>query len=165
MLGKLLNIESIMTNITNGKAKRLLTISILENEASYALIANYLKKMGDAKRQVLEATKVYLYPMALAQQPMISIPELELALFQSVQALLGQAVNLLNFFRLYKGITLTPAQLAMLGSMFQYADIAHGTEATNTLVKPSLGILGEEDGADEEDEPQIDPNNSVNIKF
>jgi hypothetical protein len=146
--------------MANGKAKRLLTISILANEKSHILLANYLKQ-GDATGQVLTATNAYHYPLALAQQPKSSQPELELALFRSVQALMGQAANLINYFRLNKGIDLPPEQLARLGLSSPYPSSVQMLNATTNNQAHNRAI---EDEA-EDDEQGVELNSVFEIQL
>jgi hypothetical protein len=146
--------------MSSNKSKCLLKIHFLDNEVDQTILAKYLKT-GAAKDQVLTATSAYLYPMALAQQPMISVQELELALFNSVLALLGQAVNLLNFFRLYKGITLAPEQLAILGSMFQYSNIAQSPNTARTPLNSNV----ENVTADEDEDLRLPEHTSFEIEL
>jgi hypothetical protein len=127
------------------KSKCLLKVHFLDNEIAQVVLAEYLKT-GTAKDRVLTATNAYLYPLALAQQPMTTSQELELALLQSVQALQSQAVNLINFFRLNKGITLTPEQLAGIELMSPSASAVQ----THNTVKTPMNVNVQSVTADED---------------
>jgi hypothetical protein len=137
------------------KSKCLLKVHFLDNEIAQVVLAEYLKT-GTAKDRVLTATNAYLYPLALAQQPMTTSQELELALLQSVQALQSQAVNLINFFRLNKGITLTPEQLAGIGCMYPYTSAAQTHNTVKTLLN---SVTADED----EDDLRLPENPSFEI--
>jgi hypothetical protein len=128
------------------KVKRLLTVNFRNDQHDQIVLAEYLKT-GDAKNQVLLATNAYLYPLALAQQPMTTPQELELALFQSVQALQSQAAKLINYFRLNKGIDLPPEQLAWLG--------LPSSSSSTQMPSATKNHLNGSDILDETEEPEM----------
>jgi hypothetical protein len=140
------------------KVKRLLTVNFRSDRRNQVILAKYLKTVGSAKDRVIIATSAYEYPLALAQQPMSTQQELELALLQSVQSLCGQAVNLVNFFRLNKGIELTPEQLAMAGLMSPYLST---TQMPNTIKTPLNGNIDDFD----DDDLQLPENKSFDIEL
>jgi hypothetical protein len=143
--------------MSSNKSKCLLKIHFLDNRTEQTILAEYLKTLGSAKDRVIVATSAYEYPLALAQQPMSTQQELELALLQSVQSLCGQAVNLVNFFRLNKGIELTPEQLAMAGLMSPYST----TQTPYPIKTPLNGNIDEV----EDDDLQLSENTSFEIEL
>jgi hypothetical protein len=109
-----------------------------------------------------------MYPLALAQQSMPIHQELELALLQSVHALLSQAVKLLNYFRLHRGITLSPEQLASLRSMLQYSSSIQKSNVIQTPLNVDVtSMTDEEEVEDAEESPRkcYDPNENLKLNF
>jgi hypothetical protein len=143
------------------KSKCLLRINFLDTHQDQIVLSEYLKT-GDAKSQVLAATRAYLYPLALAQQPMTTSQELELALSRSIQLLMNQAEILINDFRLNKNIVLPPEQLARLGLMSSYSGSAQTDNAAKVSVANSAIKSFTED---EDDEPPMSMNSVFDVKF
>jgi hypothetical protein len=81
------------------KAKGVLRIEFLDNYPDQVLLADYLRSTGDAKGQVLTATKTSLYALALAKQADISHQDLEMALSQTIRDLDNQKSYVLDYYR------------------------------------------------------------------
>lgn len=123
------------------KKTGVLRIEFLENYPEQILLADYLRATGDAKAQVLAATKAFFYPLAMIDQP-VDRKIKKIALADAVRELDNHRKKLIDHFQILEQI-----------------DLSEDSEQ-NTLVQPQsknqveiITQAEEEEEDDDDDDP------------
>jgi hypothetical protein len=87
------------------KKAGVLRVEFLENYPDQILLANYLRSTGDAKAQVLAATKAFFYPLAMIDQS-VDRKFKEIALADALRELDNHRKKLTDYFQILEQINL-----------------------------------------------------------
>lgn len=88
------------------KKAGVLRVEFLENYPDQILLANYLRSTGDAKAQVLAATKAFFYPLAMIDQQ-VDRKFKEIALADALRELDSHRKKLIDYFQILEQINLS----------------------------------------------------------
>jgi hypothetical protein len=97
------------------KTRDILKVNIIETNLRQVLLAQYLRDTGNISSQLMGAADAFYYSYASAVDRSVSDATVELAVSESVLALSGQIMRVLNFHRIDRGIVLPNEFLAQCG--------------------------------------------------
>lgn len=100
------------------KHQDVLRINVSQTDIQQSQLVKYLRDSGQITSQSMEAIRSYWYSYASAADRSVSDAAVELAVSESVLALSGQIMRVLNFHRIDRGIVLPNQFLAQCGLAF-----------------------------------------------
>jgi hypothetical protein len=97
------------------KPQHSIRVCIADTDLRQALIAEYLRDIGNASAKLMGSADAFYYSYALGADRSVSDAAVELAISESVLALSNQITRVLNFHRIDRGIVLPNHFLAQCG--------------------------------------------------
>jgi hypothetical protein len=142
--------------MTIKKAKRLITIDLLDNDPDELLLANYLKSNKNVKGQLLEAAKAHFRANALSEDPNNTDEDVELAILEALQSLWRQMNYIVDHHRIKRKIHLTSQSLMRfgLGTMTFERIVSPPQPKTQPLAR--MKVIHEPEGDDDDEESSSD---------
>jgi hypothetical protein len=117
------------------KTRGILKANIIETNPRQVLLAQYLRDTGNISSQLIGAAEAFYYSHALAADRSTSDSAVELAVSESVLALSGQIMRVLNFHRIDRQIILPNEFLAQCGLVWG------ATPSSPTVLPPAKSIV------------------------
>jgi DNA polymerase III psi subunit len=138
--------------MTIKKAKKLLTIDLLDNDPDELLLANYLKSNKNVKGQLLAAAKAHFRAIAVSEDPNNADEDVELAILESLQLLWGQMNYIVDYHRIKRKIHLTAQSLMRFGLGTTAFESIVNSPQPRTQPLSRMRVIHEPEGDEDKDE-------------